>query len=64
MYEIKRCFGEGLGSCVRCSSLGRWNRTWMSFLYYFDGVDGCFCYDCAKIVSHAKSLGQDFDLKK
>lgn len=50
---ITKCEGEGQGSCKRCDQLGIWNRRWMTMLYKVDGVDGCYCYDCARKI-HAK----------
>lgn len=45
---MKKCEGEGLGSCKRCEEKGKWNRQWMCFLYTIEGLDGCYCYECAK----------------
>ncbi len=47
MNRIKKCAGEGLGSCNLCTSRGIWNRTWMGFLYEIEGINGCYCYKCA-----------------
>ena len=44
----KKCKGNGQGSCKRCSDLGKWNRTWMCFLFEIEGMDGCYCEDCVK----------------
>lgn len=44
--KITKCKGEGQGSCKRCTDNGRWNRTWMCFLYEIEGLDGCYCNDC------------------
>ena len=42
---IKQCEGEGQGECRRCSFHGKWNRSWMCFLYKIEGLDGCYCCD-------------------
>lgn len=47
---MRNCTGEGQGSCKRCLDNGKWNSYWMCFLYKVDGVDGCYCRDCAKII--------------
>ena len=44
--KITRCSGEGQGSCKRCTDKGKWNRTWMCFLYEIEGYEGCYCSDC------------------
>lgn len=43
---IKQCDGNGQGSCRRCDLNGKWNRTWMCFLYEIEGLEGCYCEDC------------------
>lgn len=48
MIKIRKCTGEGQGSCKRCSDNGKWNRTWMCFLYKIDGLPGCYCWECVK----------------
>ncbi len=45
---MTQCKGEGQGSCKSCSDKGKWNRNWMCFLYEIQGIDGCYCYQCAK----------------
>lgn len=45
--KITKCTGEGQGSCKRCSDKGKWNRTWCCFLYKIEGLEGCYCSDCA-----------------
>lgn len=44
--KITQCKGEGQGSCRRCDLNGKWNRTWMCFLYEIEGLEGCYCEDC------------------
>ena len=46
--KFEKCEGHGQGSCKRCADNGKWNRTWMVFLYKVDGLEGCYCYDCIK----------------
>ena len=46
--KITKCTGEGQGSCKRCSDNGKWNRTWMCFLYKIEGYEGCYCSDCVR----------------
>ena len=53
-----QCKGEGAGSCKRCEDMGKWNRNWMCFLYNVEGMEGCYCYNCAK------ELEGDNDQKK
>ena len=48
--KITKCTGEGQGSCKRCSDNGKWNRSWMCFLYKIEGYEGCYCYDCVKEI--------------
>lgn len=50
MFDLKvsQADGEGLGSCKMCSDNGKWNRTWMRFLYRVEGYSGCYCSDCVK----------------
>lgn len=50
---MKKCQGEGHGSCKRCNELGIWNMAWMCFLYEVEGHDGCYC------EKHAKELEQN-----
>lgn len=52
--EVTRCKGEGHGSCKRCSDKGKWNRTWMCFLYKIEGHEGCYCEDCVKEIQNEK----------
>lgn len=46
--RVTRCQGEGAGSCARCEKTGKWNRTWMCFLYRIEGMDGCYCSNCVE----------------
>ena len=48
--KVTKCKGEGQGSCKRCSDKGKWNRTWMCFLYKIEGYEGCYCADCVKEI--------------
>jgi hypothetical protein len=48
--KITKCTGEGQGSCKRCSDNGKWNRSWMVFLYKIEGLEGCYCSDCVKEI--------------
>lgn len=54
MNKITQCTGYGLGECKRCKELTGWDRHWMSFLYEVDGVEGTYCYNCAKKLSEVK----------
>lgn len=54
--KVTQCQGEGQGSCKRCSDKGKWNRTWMCFLYKIEGYDGCYCADCVKEIKAEVSL--------
>lgn len=38
--KITQCKGEGQGSCKRCSDRGKWNVTWMCFLYKIQNYEG------------------------
>ena len=56
--KITKCTGEGQGSCKSCSDNGKWNRTWMCFLYKIEGYEGCYCRDCVKeIQDHPTEKG-------
>lgn len=48
--KITQCKGEGQGSCKRCLDNGKWNRTWMCFLYKIEGYEGCYCSECVKKI--------------
>ena len=50
MY-IKKCEGNGQGSCVGCEEKIGWNRQWMPFLYKIKGRKGCYCYSCLKVMA-------------
>ena len=50
MRKYKKCVGDGQGSCDRCTERGKWNRTWMCFLFEVEGLPGCYCRDCVKEV--------------
>lgn len=52
--KITQCTGEGQGSCKMCSDNGKWNRTWMCFLYEIEGYDGCYCSECVKKIKEQK----------
>ena len=49
--KYSKCLGEGYGSCTRCSEQGRWNVSWMCFLYKIENRSGCYCYDCVKEIA-------------
>lgn len=51
---VTQCKGEGHGSCKRCSDKGKWNRTWMCFLYKIEGYEGCYCRDCVNEMQEEK----------
>lgn len=53
--KVTQCKGDGQGSCKRCSDKGKWNRTWMCFLYKIEGYEGCYCSDCVKEIQKTKS---------
>ena len=47
--------GEGLSSCDRCDSMGKWNRSWLSMMLRIEKPDGglypgCYCGECAAIL--------------
>lgn len=44
--NVRRCDGEGQGSCTRCEERGKWNRSWMHFLYEVEGQPGIYCLKC------------------
>lgn len=52
--KVTQCKGDGQGSCKRCSDKGKWNRTWMCFLYKIEGYEGCYCSDCVKEILNKK----------
>ena len=63
--KITKCMGEGQGSCKRCSDNGKWNRTWMCFLYKIEGYEGCYCGDCVKeLQAHPTEKGGDSDARQ
>lgn len=59
MLRIKRCEGEGQGTCALCEKNGKWNRMWMCFLYKIEGMDGCYCYKCVNEI-----LAQETKIKE
>ncbi|MBQ6856957.1 MAG: hypothetical protein IJO13_07610 [Lachnospiraceae bacterium] len=50
MPKIRKCIGNGQGSCKRCSDNGKWNRHWMCFLFEIEGMDGCYCSECIREI--------------
>lgn len=48
--KITQCKGDGQGSCKMCLDNGKWNRTWMCFLYKIEGYEGCYCSECVKKI--------------
>ena len=53
--KVTKCTGEGQGSCKRCLEKGKWNRSWMCFLYKIEGYEGCYCSDCVKEIEMERS---------
>lgn len=47
---VTKCKGEGQGSCKRCTDNGKWNWSWMCFLYEIEGHEGCYCCECVKEI--------------
>lgn len=41
---------EEQGSCKRCTDKGKWNRSWMPFLYKIEGYEGCYCAECVEEI--------------
>ena len=60
--KVTQCKGEGEGSCKRCADNGKWNRSWMCFLYKIDGYDGCYCSNCVKEI--AKETAKEIEYNK
>ena len=54
--KITRCQGEGQGSCKRCKDSGKWNRSWMCFLYKINGLDGCYCKECVEAIKKENKI--------
>ena len=52
--KITRCEGEGLGSCKRCEDKGKWNRSWMCFLFKIEGLEGCYCKNCVEEIKNER----------
>lgn len=52
--KVIKCKGEGQDYCKRCSDKGKWNRTWMCFLYKIEGCEGCYCWDCVNEIQEEK----------
>lgn len=52
--KITQCKGDGQGSCKMCLDNGKWNRTWMCFLYKIEGYEGCYCSECVKKIMEGK----------
>lgn len=57
--KVTNCTGEGQGSCKRCSDNGKWNRTWMCFLYKIEGYEGCYCETCVNEIQ-SKAISDTF----
>lgn len=53
MRKITKAKGEGQGHCHRCTAMGKWNRTWMTFLCEVEGFSGYYCYECANILANS-----------
>ena len=50
MIKYEQCNGNGFGSCKRCIDNGKWSHVWTEWLYKIEGYDGCYCYDCLKLI--------------
>lgn len=48
--KIMQCKGDGQGSCKMCLDNGKWNRSWMCFLYKIEGYEGCYCSERVKKI--------------
>lgn len=59
MLKISQAKGEGQGSCRSCDDKGKWNCSWMCFLYKVEGIDGCFCEECIKNKEYLKYMVGD-----
>ena len=46
---MKKCMGEGQGTCRKCKQIN-----WMCFLYKVEGLEGSYCYECAKELEKLK----------
>ena len=57
--KITKCSGECQGSCKRCFQKGIWNRNWMCFLYRVEGLEGCYCEECAKFLASSADESED-----
>ena len=57
--NVVKCKGEGHGSCKRCSDKGKWNMTWMCFLYKIEGYEGCYCRDCVNEIQTEKGTDNE-----
>lgn len=60
MIIAHKCKGEGRGSCKRCDDNGKWNCTWMCFLYHVDGLNGCYCGKCVKAIAAERNEQYEF----
>lgn len=62
MVKIRQCDGNGQGTCTLCESKGKWNRTWMCFLYKIEGMNGSYCYKCVNeiLAKEGKSCDKNF----
>jgi len=56
--KITQAKGEGQGQCALCKKHGKWNVTWMCFLYRIEGMDGVYCIDCVNEIK-AKEVAND-----
>lgn len=59
--KVTQCAGEGQGSCKRCNDKGKWNRSWMSFLYHIEGRPGCYCRECVKEIAAEEAKAEQAD---
>ena len=46
--KITQCKEDGQGSCKMCLDNGRWNRSWMCFLYKVEGYEGVTARSASK----------------
>lgn len=59
--KVTRCAGEGQGSCKRCTDKGKWNRSWMRFLYEIEGRPGCYCRECVAEIAAEDAKAEQAD---
>jgi polyferredoxin len=62
--KVTPCAGEGSGSCKRCSDNGKWNQSWMCFLYHIEGYEGCYCRDCVDAIQEEENQKEIEEIRK